>query len=117
MAVRVRDNSEQIKRKALETSDLVLSAVTTDIFRLSQIQVPLKKGTLQSSGIITKPRNLTYRIGYHTPYASYQHRGERLDGSHVVKKYSYPGKKKHYVTDPAQTIMKNIRSYIQRYAK
>jgi hypothetical protein len=119
MAVVVKDNTQKIKRRALEVMDLTMSAVITDIFRISQQQVPVSAGggELQSSGIISKPKHLTYQIGYHTPYASYQHRGMRLDGSHVVKNYTYPGKKKEFVTDPAQTVLKNIRSYIKRYAR
>lgn len=34
---------------------------------------------------------ITGAVVFNTPYASYQHEGMRLDGSHVVKVYSNPG--------------------------
>jgi hypothetical protein len=119
MAVVVKDNTKKTLDNIMKVADLTVSAMATDVYRLSQQQVPVSAGggTLQSSGIISKVGKLAYTIGYHTAYASYQHRGMRLDGSHVVKNYTYPAKKKHYISDPLQTVLKNIRSYIKRYAR
>ena len=116
MPVKMTDNTSSFIKKADEKINLVLSAITTDVYRLSQQQVPVSKGGghLQSSGQII-PGHLKYKIQYNKVYAAYQHRGMRKDGTHVVRNYTYPGKKSHYLTDPADTILRNKESYLKRY--
>lgn len=118
MAVVVKDRSNEIEKKITQSVDNILSAMVVDVLRLSKEQVPVSKGggTLKSTGRIHNPKYLTRQIKYSTPYASYQHRGMRADGTHVVRKYTYPGKKKRYLIDPAQQVLKNTSNYIKRYA-
>jgi len=118
MPVKVKDNSSNLKSKIEGQVNLMLSAITNDVYRLSQQQVPVSAGggQLQSSGQI-RPGHLKYQIKYNKEYAAYQHRGMRRDGTHVVRNYTYPGKKSHYLSDPAETVLRNQKSYIKRYAK
>lgn len=118
MPVKVKDNSTSALKKADKQMNLVLSAITSDVYRLSQQQVPVSEGGghLQSSGQIV-PGHLRYSIKYNKEYASYQHRGMRRDGTHVVRNYTYPGKKSHFLSDPADTILRNKESYLKRYLK
>lgn len=124
MPVKIIDKSKQFIAKAQEGSDLVLSAMGTDILRLSKQQVPISKpksaggrgkssGQLQSSGLLTKLRPRGYKIVYNKEYARFQHEGG--DGKRVVRRYSYPGKKSHYLIDPARQIISSARTYIKRY--
>lgn len=111
----VKNNIKQFRDKAQNAADLVLSAMAVDILRLSKQQVPVDKGHLQSSGIMEHPGKLKYRIVYNKEYARFQHEGG--DDNRRVRKYTYPGKKKHYLTDPAKTVKQNQRSYLERLAK
>jgi len=118
VAVKIVDNSSKFIKEAEKQINLVLASITTDIYRLSQAQVPVSEGGghLQSSGQIV-PGHLKYSIKYNKEYASYQHRGMRRDGTHVVRNYTYPGKKAHFLSDPADTIMRNKESYLKRHIK
>lgn len=102
-------------KNAFATADIMLSAIGVDVLRLSKQQVPVKDGQLSSSGIISRQEFLKYRIVYNKKYASYQHRGRRKDGSRVVRNYTHPGRKKKYLSDPANMIWGNRKSYVQRY--
>lgn len=76
--------------------------VAEDLLTKSQDQVPLDKGTLQASGHAEHNENesIVAYGGSSAPYAVYQHEGMRRDGSHVVTKYTYPGRKRKYLEDP-----------------
>lgn len=119
MSVKQENNTSAVLKNIEGKIDLVLSSMVTDIYRLSQQQVPVSAGGghLQSFGLAKRVGNLKYEIKYNKEYASYQHRGMRRDGTHVVKNYTYPGKKSHYLTDPAEQILKNQNSYIKRFIK
>ncbi len=113
--VKITNNIGKFGRKVDSNVNVLLSALGVDILRLSKQQVPLKKSQLQSSGILQKVADKKYKIVYNKEYASYQHRGGRKDGSRTVRNYTYPGKKSHYLLDPAQTILEQIKSYYKRY--
>lgn len=69
--------------------------IGNEILRLSQVEVPHDKGTLQNSGDVESQGD-TVLIGYHTPYA------HRL---HEHPEYRFQkGRKGKYLTDP---IIKN----------
>ena len=68
-----------------------LEDVANEILRLSEIEVPLDKGTLQNSGNVQDVED-GYIIGYHTPYAA------RL---HEHPEYHFQrGRKGKYLEDP-----------------
>jgi hypothetical protein len=119
LPVKQTDNTNLVLRDIEKRVDMILSAMVTDVYRLSQQQVPVSAGGghLQSSGITKRSGHLEYQIKYNKEYAAYQHRGMRRDGTHVVRNYTYPGKKSHYLTDPANQIFRNQDSYIKRYMK
>ena len=119
MAVKVTDNSKRFQKNVERAADALLSALGVDIIRLSKQQVPVSAGggQLQSSGLVSRDGYLRYKLSYNKKYAAYQHRGSRRDGSYVVRNYTYPGKKKKYLIDPAQTIWSKRSSYFDKYMK
>lgn len=77
-----------------------------DIHRESQYKTPLKDGDLREQ--VTKTVNQTEKTGTITwtvPYASYQERGKRFDGSHVVKNYTTPGTGKDFAKNAVKSVM------------
>lgn len=64
----------------------------------SQRQVPLDTGWLQNSGSVELEGSGVV-LGYHAPYAAYQHEGMRADGTHVVHNWQH-GRKKKFISDP-----------------
>lgn len=113
MPVTVKNNIKKFMSAAENAADMVLSGMAVDILRLSKQQVPVDKGQLQNSGILEKAGKLKYRIVYNKKYARFQHEGG--DDKRRVRRYTYPGKKAHYLSDPADTVKGNQDSYLKKY--
>lgn len=105
----------EFMKKAERAVDMALSAMAADIIRQSKMQVPVRHGQLKSSGLVRKITNKKYRVEYDKEYALYQHEGMRRDGSHVIRRHTTPGTKIHYLTDPANLVVKKWKSYVTRY--
>lgn len=60
-------------------------------YRRMDKYVPMRDGNLRKNTMVTA--NAIY---YLSPYAEYQYRGRRKDGSHVVRKYTTPGTGHHW---------------------
>lgn len=100
--------------------------------------VPLEEGTLRGSGSVTvmgqnqpvatgaafgftkgspiqnsgpkQPHAAVAVVSFNTPYAAFQHEGQRQDGSHVVTQYSEPSSGAKFLEQPGLTNA-------QRYGK
>jgi hypothetical protein len=114
MAVKIIDNMKGFIQKNTTAMDRALNRMVVDIERLSKEQVPFLKGQLKSSGYHKKKGLLNWIVAYNKVYALYQHEGG--DGKRVVRKYSYPGKKKHYLKDPGDLISKKAVDYFRQEA-
>lgn len=54
------------------------------ILELAEPKVPVQEGILKSSQtVVTDGANVI--AGYNSEYASYQHEGRRMDGSHIIR--------------------------------
>jgi hypothetical protein len=73
-------------------------AIGFEILRLSQMEVPHDKGTLQNSGTVQEIED-TVVVGYHTPYAARLHEHPEY---HFQK-----GRKGKFLSDP---IVRNARA-------
>lgn len=64
-----------------------------------------------------KPDSITYA----SPYARYQYKGMREDGTHVVKNYTTPGTgpywDKRMVSTDMNNVLKEVQNYVNRGAK
>lgn len=107
----------QINEQGME---LALQRMRQDIFVLSQFKVPKKDGTLQGSGKQEKKGRLHHRVSYGEDaaqdYAGYQHRGMRLDGSHIVRKYTTAGTQKDYLGESGAIIASKASNYFKQEA-
>ena len=72
-----------------------------------------KGGTLRQSGKFERKGLGDYKVGFDMPYATYQHEGQRKDGSHVVRKYSEAGAGKKFLT---KKIKMNRDVYLKKMA-
>jgi hypothetical protein len=112
MSVKIIDKSKQFVRANEDAVDRALNRMAIDIERLSKEQVPHNKGPLKSSGSHRRYDRLIYHVFYRKEYALYQHEGG--DGKRVVRNYSKPGKKKHYLIDPAKIISEKKTNYMKQ---
>lgn len=110
MAIFMRVN-EQAMERALER-------MGNDVFVLSQFKVPFLNGDLKNSGEHIRMGRLHRRVQYGESgaqgYASYQHRGMRKDGSHVVRRYTTSGTNKKFLEDSGKIIAPKSGQYFKR---
>lgn len=114
MGVRVVDNSRRFMQVSEDVLDIALGRMAKDIKTKASIRVPFKEGTLQQSGKTEKFGPLKHRVSFNTEYAAYQERGQRMDGSHVVSKYSTPGTGRGYLQGAAEDITSKGVNYLKQ---
>lgn len=90
-----REIDEWVMRSLGEMADALLL--------LSRAEVPHDTGNLQASGHTFREPD-AWVTAYNTAYASYQHEGMRLDGSHVIKHWQ-KGRKGKFLEDPLKNNM------------
>lgn len=115
------DNRLKIFTNANEQAmERALARMRQDVFVLSQFKVPEKDGTLRRSGRQQVIGRLHHRVEYGSggaeDYAGYQHRGMRMDGSHVVRHYTKSGSQKNYLSDSGGIIATKAGSYFAQEA-
>ena len=103
-----------MKSKILLANRMLLE----DIHRESRYNTPMSRG-LPSDGDLREQvrKQVTGNQGIITwtvPYASYQERGKRFDGSHVVRNYTTPGTGKEFAKNAVKqaVTLNNIRKYL-----
>jgi hypothetical protein len=55
------------------------------------------------------PKVMTASVGYNTPYAAYQHEGERKDGTQKVENYQHTGTGAKFLEKP---LFENSKDYM-----
>jgi hypothetical protein len=88
-----------------------LERVANELLRLSQLEVPHDKGSLQNSGQVA-PEPGGFIVGYNKVYAAYQHEGVRFDGTYPIKRYQ-KGRKGKYLEDPMKRNNNVFMNYIK----
>lgn len=118
--VRVDNRIKFFNRLNESAMELALERMRQDIFILSQFKVPKKKGTLQGSGKQKKIGRLHHQVSYGESaaqaYTSYQHRGMRRDGTHVVRKYTTAGTQKDFLGSSGAIIAAKASNYFKQEA-
>lgn len=120
-STKVVNKMPQFNNANEKAMEMALARMRNDIFVLSQFKVPQKDGTLRGSGEQKRMGRLHHRISYGEngaqDYASYQHRGMRRDGSHIVRRYTTAGTQKNYLSESGRLISSKVSSYFKRAAE
>ena len=77
----------KIQNRKIYTNYLIIN----NIEKISKDNTPKKDGDLRDSIIKKSNSIIGGMIKWDVPYASYQERGMRSDGSHIIKNYTTPG--------------------------
>lgn len=105
--VTVKDNSATWLRMQLVNLDNATRAMADATVKTSKVTAPLLTGALRYSSRIERRAPLHYSAVYgggNVPYAAYQERGMRADGSHKVRHYTTPGTGKHFLRNAGDAI-------------
>lgn len=112
--VTIKDGSAAWLRMQLINLDNATRAMADATVKTSKITAPMSaipghKGTLRNSSRIERISPLHYAAMYggeNVPYAGYQERGMRRDGSRKVRHYTTPGTGKHFLKNAGDAIAK-----------
>lgn len=86
--------------------------IIEDIHRTSLPKTPMKNSYLRRDVEKTVvPETYTGTIIWKVPYASYQERGRRADGSHIIRKYTTPGTGKDFAKNAVKETMSHVKDF------
>ena len=101
-------NSEAFMKTFQANFEIALNSMAEAILSRARMTVPFKHGDLSDSGRIDG-KGLEREVIFGSmsvPYASYQERGERLDGSYKVRNYTTPGTGKRFLQNAFESVIK-----------
>lgn len=105
-SVTIKDNSSQWLKNKESLVDKAMDMMARSILATARTRAPKSEdgGDLRDSGRMEKDRNSVSVIygGGAVPYAAYQERGHRYDGSYQVKRYTTPNTGAHYLQDAGE---------------
>ena len=112
MPVTIQHNEEYIRQLTTQRISLANRLIIEDIHRTSLHNTPMLSSQLRRN--VTKtvvPETYTGTIIWKVPYASYQERGSRADGTHVVKNYTTPGTGKDFAKNAVKKTIKQVEKF------
>jgi len=113
---KVIDNSRRFMRVNARVLDAALGRMGRDIVQVTKIRIPFKSGDLQKEIEHKKVAKLVHKVIINKEYAAYQEKGQRADGSRVVRKYTTPGTGKNALKDGGTTVTKDALNYLKQAA-
>lgn len=87
--------------------------ILDDIHNEANSKTPLKGGDLREQ-VSKEVDGETATIIWEVPYASYQERGMRADGTHVVKQYTTAGTGPNFARDAVLTVLADVEKYYNK---
>lgn len=111
-----KDNSQEWLTVFRTNVESALGAMADSVRGRATMTVPRKNGYLAESGRV-EGTGLERSVIFGSPsvpYAAYQERGMRADGSHVVRRYTTPGTGSRYLQNAFESVLKEgIRRFIK----
>lgn len=105
--VKLTDNSGVWFQHKQAKINGALESMGNSVVATAQITVPKLHNNLVKTGQVKKYHNaVVISFGGNEGYGSYQERGMRADGTHVVKKYTTPNTGAHYLENAGKTVVK-----------
>ena len=111
MSAEIDDKTPQVKNEVSNQVSLMVRLMIEDLHRRSVSKTPMKEGNLRAM-VAKQIVGKTGIIEWRAPYASYQERGMRADGTRVVRNYTTPGTQAHYAEESVQEVINNLPEYI-----
>lgn len=112
MPVIIQHNEEYIRQLTTQRISLANRLIIEDIHRNSIFNTPMLSSQLRRNVLKTVvPETYTGTIIWRQPYASYQERGMRADGTHVVKNYTTPGTGKDFAKNAVNKTLKQVKKF------
>lgn len=110
MSYTIKSNTPMINFSIDRAASLAVRNMLQDTHREAQPNTPRDIGDLKDN-VIIQVLGTTGTIRWTTPYAAYQERGKRKDGTHVVKNYTSPGTGKDYAKNAVKAVTAKSGKY------
>lgn len=112
MPVKVTHREDYLENQLKFKVGIANRLIIENIHRTSLFKTP--KDSSQLRRYVSKDVDIptwTGTIIWKSPYASYQERGMRADGSHVVKHYTTPGTGKDFAKNAVKDTMSHVSDF------
>ena len=118
MAVKIKPTAVIEARLGIEPNGKVQKFFQEKCYQYMDKYIPMNEGHLRYENIdLTDPNYIVYN----QPYASYQYRGMRQDGTHVVQNYTTAGTGPNWAEEMKSAemndLIQDVQDYINRGAK
>lgn len=100
----VNNNSRAVIQAMNSKCKMANRLLLEDIHRRANKTTPFRAGDLREQ-VSKRVEEMDGIIVWQQPYAAYQERGSRADGSHVVRNYTTPGTGPHYAANAVEEVM------------
>lgn len=111
MPVKLKPTSQIKARLGIQPNGRVQKFFTNTCYKHMDKYVPMREGNLRTIVDIQSDS-----ITYESPYAQYQYKGMREDGSRPVRNYTTPGTGPYWdrrmVSAEMQDVVKEVQDYI-----
>lgn len=114
MAVQFESKTPLVQSITASQCQLAIRFMLEDIARFSMPKTPRLEGNLRKSANRFMEGDYKGIIEWDLPYAQYQERGMRADGTHKVQNYTTPGTGKAYAEKAVEKVMNNMPEYITK---
>ena len=111
--LRFNDMVGDVERTASIAIRMMMEDVHTMSTPITPKSAPPDGGSLRASVTKQMPYPLVGIMTWNVPYAQYQERGMRADGSYVVKHYTTPGTHAHFVEESVEKVVQKIPTYLR----
>lgn len=112
--VRIESHAAEFAAKVARRNDVALGNMAEDIEMIAAFYGPVLNGRLIKSIKKKRLSSTHWQVRVDLPYAAYQERGMRYDGTRVVKKYSTPGTGAHYLERAGRSVSSKVSQYFSR---
>ena len=110
MPVKIKPTSQIKARLGIEPNGRVQKFFTNTCYKHMDKYVPRRNDGLRTN-VFVSAESITYA----SPYASYQYRGMRKDGTHVVKRYTTPGTGPRWDERMKSAEIQDVEKELQAY--
>lgn len=96
--------------RAVYAQYLLAHAIKRDSLKTTPLKTHQLRASIKLSSSV-EDYKVKQTIKWDQPYAAYQERGMRYDGTHVIKNYTTAGTGPWYARDAVKRGMKNLNQY------
>lgn len=110
------NNTLSVLRAYGNMSARAVRSMAEDVVKVSNPKTPhsgTRGGGLRSQRRIEQVTPESYRIHWESPYAEYQNRGSRRDGSRRVRNYTTPGTGAGFVELGLKVVKQKYKEYFR----